>query len=87
MQISEPAQSQVTGLINKNDEENPRPSHRCGRRKANGPDAIQEEDRYAGIEDILKQDDLYSVLHVPQGCDAQTLRRGYMKRCKECHPE
>lgn len=43
--------------------------------------------KYAVIHQILRASDLYAVLDVDKKCDANTLRRAYMKRCKACHPE
>ncbi|KAF8340021.1 uncharacterized protein EI90DRAFT_2907896 [Cantharellus anzutake] len=45
------------------------------------------EDRYTVIHDILRCTDLYAVLDVDKSVDANGLRRGYMKRCKACHPD
>ena len=39
------------------------------------------------IHQILRASDLYAVLDVDKKCDANIMRRAYMKRCKACHPE
>lgn len=48
-------------------------------------DAFSE--KYAVIHQILRASDLYAVLDVDKKCDANTMRRAYLKQCKACHPE
>jgi hypothetical protein len=50
-----------------------------------GEDAFSA--KYAVIHQILRASDLYAVLDVDKKCDANIMRRAYMKRCKACHPE
>ncbi|KAF8322551.1 DnaJ-domain-containing protein [Clavulina sp. PMI_390] len=47
----------------------------------------EERKKYAVIHQILRASDLYVVLDVERRCDANALRRAYMRRCKACHPD
>lgn len=58
-----------------------------GSSTGNTPLKAEQSEKYAVIHEILRAADLYAVLDVAKKCDANTMRRAYMKRCKACHPE